>query len=498
MTVRVRFAPSPTGYLHIGGARTALFNWLFARRHGGQFILRIEDTDQKRTIPGAMEEQMASLRWLGLDWDEGPDVGGPFGPYVQSERVALYQEWAQWLLDHDQAYKCFATTEELAAMRAEQKAKGLPLGYDRRYRDTPPEEVARLEAEGRPYVIRFKMPLAGKTILEDRIRGPITFDNSQLTDLVLLKADGFPTYHLANVIDDHLMQITHIMRADEWLNTGPLHVNIYAAFGWEPPIYAHLPVVLSPSGKGKLSKRDQAFEDGGHKVLVQVREFENEGYLAAAVVNFLTNVGWSFGDDVEMFSSAEAIPRFALQDINPAPTRLPFSKLEWLNGQYIQQMAPLDLAQAIKPFLEAVGLEVNVEALLLVTPAIAPRLKRLSEAPAWLDFLFRDVIEPVPTAQLFHKQLPPEQARAAFTAARDLVRDLGDYNLESLSSGLTAIGEAQTLNDKAGPFLGRLRLAMTGKKVSPPVFESMLAMGRARALRRLEKLVTQLENDAGL
>ena len=360
MTVRVRFAPSPTGYLHIGGARTALFNWLFARRHGGQFILRIEDTDQKRTIPGAMEEQMAALRWLGLDWDEGPDVGGPYGPYIQSERVALYQEWAQWLLDHGHAYKCFATPEELAEMRAEQKAKGLPLGYDRRYRDTPTAEVARLEAAGRDYVIRFRMPLEGKTVLHDAIRGPIEFDNSQLTDLVLLKADGFPTYHLANVIDDHFMHISHIMRADEWLNTGPLHVNIYAALGWQPPIYAHLPVVLSPSGKGKLSKRDQAFEDDGLQVLVQVGEFEKEGYLAEAVVNFLTNVGWSFGDDVEIFSTAEAIPRFALESISPAPTKLPFAKLEWLNGQYIQRMDTAALARAIKPFLEAAGFEVNV------------------------------------------------------------------------------------------------------------------------------------------
>ena len=438
MSVRVRFAPSPTGYLHIGGARTALFNWLFARHHGGTFILRIEDTDQKRTVPGALEEQMAALRWLGLNWDEGPDIGGPYEPYVQSERVELYRQWAAWLLEHGHAYKCFATPEELEEMRRQQMARGEPLGYDRRYRDTPPQEVARLEAEGRPFVIRFKMPLEGTTTLQDAVRGPIEFDNRHLTDLVLLKADGFPTYHLANVVDDHYMNITHILRADEWLATGPLHVNIYAALGWDLPVYAHLPVVLSPSGRGKLSKRDQAFQDDGVEVLVQVREFRRAGYLPEALVNFLTNVGWSSGDDDEKFTVDEAVAKFDIDGINPAPAKLPYSKLEWLNGQYIQELSAEELARRLKPFLEEAGYEVNLDALLAVAPAIAPRLKKLSEASEWLAFLFGDEIAPVAPGELTHKKLPPESALDAYRRTVAFARDTETWDLDSISSQVTA------------------------------------------------------------
>ena len=231
MTVRTRFAPSPTGYLHIGGVWAALFAWLYARRHAGQFLLRIEDTDTKRTVPGALESLMDSLRWFGLDWDEGPDVGGLFGPYIQTERKALYQEWANWLIEHDYAYKCFATPEELAEMRAELEAKGDRSGYDRRYRDLPADEVARLEASGRDYVVRFKMPLTGQTAVPDLLRGDVIFENDQFTDYVLLKSNGLPTYHLAHVIDDHFMEISHITRGVEWLNTAPIHVNLFKEVG---------------------------------------------------------------------------------------------------------------------------------------------------------------------------------------------------------------------------------------------------------------------------
>ncbi|MCB0035886.1 MAG: glutamate--tRNA ligase, partial [Anaerolineales bacterium] len=478
MTVRLRFAPSPTGYLHIGGARTALFNWLYARHAGGKFILRIEDTDQSRTIADAQAEQMAALRWLGLDWDEGPDIGGDFGPYVQSERVHLYQEWANWLLENDFAYRCFATAEELTAMREEQKAKGLPLGYDRRYRDFDPATAEQWAAEGKPHVIRFKMPLEGSTTMHDVVRGDITFENNQLTDLVLLKSDGFPTYHLANVIDDHLMQITHIMRADEWVNTGPLHINIYRALGWDVPVYVHLPVVLSPSGKGKLSKRDQAFNDGDTQVLVQVREFREAGYLPEAVTNFLTNIGWSFGDDREIFSTEEAIAQFNLESINPAPTKLPYAKLDWLNGQYIQELAPEALAQAIAPFLDAQGWDVDLDTLVLVAPPISVRLKRLAEAVDWLRFLYEQAPLAVPAAQLTHKKMPTEMAIEGFTQARDYVLNPENpYDLEALGEEMRRIGEAVTDNGKAGPFLGTMRFVVTGEPVSPPLFESMLALG---------------------
>ncbi|MCA9936306.1 MAG: glutamate--tRNA ligase [Ardenticatenaceae bacterium] len=489
MTVRVRFAPSPTGYLHIGGARTALFNWLFARKHGGQFILRIEDTDQKRTVAGAIEAIMDGLRWLGLDWDEGPDVGGPVGPYVQTERAELYCEWANWLVEHGYAYKCFCTPEELDEMRKEQMAKKEMLGYNGRCRHLTPDQIAAKETAGLNSVIRFKMPRNGETTIQDAIRGPITYQNSQIIDAVLLKSDGLPTYHLANVVDDHFMQITHIMRADEWINTAPLHINLYHAFGWELPVYAHLSLVMNPSGKGKLSKRTQAFDDDGQQVLVKVEEFQEAGYLPQAVVNFLANVGYATGDDREKFDAHEAIDSFRLEKINPAPSRLPYSKLDWLNGQYIQEMEPQALARAVKPFLDAQGFEVNPEALLVVMPAMSKRLKRLPEAIDFLRFLFDDVPLNATAEMLTHKKMPYDAAKRGFQEARDFVATVEPFNLDTVSTGLMKIGESVTTNEKAGPFLGQMRFAITGQQVSPPLFESMVALGRARTLTRLDEVL---------
>ena len=489
MSVRLRFAPSPTGYLHIGGARTALFTWMYARKHGGQFILRIEDTDQKRLVADATENLMASLRWLGLEWDEGPDIGGPYGPYVQTERAELYQTWANWLVENGRAYKCFATPEELKAMRD----AGVPFGYDRRYRDTPPEEVAALEAAGKPYVIRFKMPLEGTTVVNDLVRGEITFENSQITDYVLLKSNGLPTYHLAHVVDDHFMEITHVTRGDEWINTAPLHVQLWEAFGWEPPIYAHPTVILNPSGKGKLSKRTQSFEDDGYQVLVRVEEFEEQGFLPEAVNNFIANVGWNFGDDQEIFTMEEAIARFDLADLSKSPTRLPYSKLEWINNQYIQAMDDVALARAVKPFLlNEDGFEVNSDALLAIMPAMKPRLKRLTEVIDFLRFLFDEAPLPETAVALTHKHLPLENAQIAYRQARDFVAHTDKFDVETVGAKMVEIGEANTLNGKAGPFLGNMRLAITGQKVSPPLYESMVALGQARCLARLNELVALL------
>jgi glutamyl-tRNA synthetase len=489
MTVRVRFAPSPTGYLHIGSARTALFNWLFAQRHNGQFILRIEDTDQKRSVPGAIEAIMDSLRWLGLDWDEGPDIGGDYGPYIQTQRAALYRQWGYWLLEQGHAYKCFCTAAELSEMRRAQLAAKAPLGYDRRCRSLTPEQVAAREAGGLSYTIRYKMPLEGETVIQDVIRGEITYKNEQITDSVLLKSDGLPTYHLANVVDDHFMKITHIMRADEWINTAPLHINLYRDFGWELPIYAHLTLIMNPSGKGKLSKRTQAFEDSGQQVMVRVEEFRQAGYLPEAVLNFLTNIGWSFGEDRELFTMEEAIPRFDLSNINPAPSRLPYSKLDWINGQYIQKMEPLELAKAVKPFLEEAGYDIDLDTLFTVMPAMRVRLKRLPDAIDFMKFLYDEAALPLTADQLIHKQLPSDKVLAGLQQARDFVSRVEPYDLDSISQGILSIGENITASGKAGPFLGKMRLAVTRQKVSPPLFESMLALGREHVLSRLDETV---------
>ncbi|MDX1614900.1 MAG: glutamate--tRNA ligase [Candidatus Promineifilaceae bacterium] len=496
MTVRLRFAPSPTGYLHIGGARSALFTWMYARRHDGQFVLRIEDTDVKRTREGAMEDVMASLQWLGLSWDEGPDVGGPHAPYIQTERAALYQRWANWLVEHGRAYRCYCTPEELEERRRAAEAAGRAFqGYDRRCRTLNAQERAAFEAEGREAVVRFAMPLEGTTTVPDLIRGDVVVENRLISDYVLLKSSGLPTYHLAHPVDDHAMGITHITRGVEWLSTAPLHVNLYQAFDWELPVYVHLPVILNPSGKGKLSKRTQAFDDQGQQVLVKVEEFREAGYLPEAVINFLANVGWSFGEDREKFPIEEAIARFDLAEINPAEARLPYEKLDWLNGQYIQELSARELAEAIAPFLEKAGYDgVDVEALVHVTPALSVRLKRLSDAVDLLRFLYEEQPLTLEPQDLTHSKLPLPAMRQAVAQTRELLLN-SPFDLEHISQGMLDIGAAHTNNGKAGPFLGRMRLAITGQKVSPPLFESMLAMGRERVQARLAQIEQILAAD---
>jgi len=487
MTVRLRFAPSPTGYLHIGNARSALFTWLYTRRYKGKLVLRVEDTDLKRTKEGTIELFMESLRWLGIDWDEGPEQGGPYGPYIQTQRAELYQKWAQWLLDEGHAYKCFCTSEELAERRQEAQAARLSWsGYDRRCRKLSQNDIDQREAKGQGFAIRFKMPREGTTTVPDLIRGDIVVENNLIPDYVILKSNGIPTYHLAHPIDDHFMEITHVTRGVEWLSTAPLHVNIFGALGWEHPIYVHLPLIMNPSGRGKLSKRKQAFEDSGQEVLVQVEEFRDAGYLPEALANFLANVGWSFGDDREKFLLEEAIPRFDLADINPAETRLPYEKLDWLNGQYIQEMDSYALAEALKPFLVDAGYEVDVPALALITPSLGIRLKRLTDAIPLLRFLYCEDPLDLTVDDLTDKKLDLNASRLAFKEARDFVAELEPFEEESIGKALLSIGENNTSNGKAGPFLGRMRYAVTGQKVSPPLFESMLAMGREEVLVRLD------------
>ena len=482
--VRVRFAPSPTGYLHIGGARTALFNWLFARRHDGVFILRVEDTDRKRFVPDALDDIMAGLRWLGLQWDEGPEVGGEAGPYFQSERLELYHEWANWLIENGQAYRCTCTPERLKRVREEQqKAKQNP-GYDRHCR------TLNHGPDVGEHVVRFAMPLDGETVVHDLIRGDITFQNDMLEDLVLLKSDGFPTYHLANVVDDHFMRISHIMRADEWISTAPLHVQLYQALGWEMPAIAHMPVILNPSGKGKLSKRTQAFDDSGQKVLVQLREYREAGYLPEAVVNFLTNIGWSFGDDREIFTVEETIPRFSLERINPAGGKFPFDKLVWLNGQWTQRLAVDDLVERLRPWLRDAGLDVDDEVLRQVIPLIQMRIKTLPDIVEWAGFFFREEITPA-AEDLVGKKMTPESTLEALRRGHEVLSGLDDFSPQSQESALRALAEELEL--KAGQLFGVVRVAVTGQHVAPPLFETLEIVGRETTLKRLAAAQTLLE-----
>jgi len=488
--VRVRFAPSPTGYLHIGGARTALFNWLFARKHKGVFILRIEDTDQTRYVADSERDIMDSLRWMGLNWDEGPDVGGDFGPYRQSDRADLYRKWAHWLVENDHAYYCNCTPERLKKVRQEQQARGESLGYDRHCR------ALHLGPDDGPCVVRFKMPLDGETTVHDLIRGDITFQNQELQDLVLLKSDGLPTYHLANVVDDHFMEISHIMRADEWIATAPLHWQLYRALGWEMPQIVHLPVILSPSGKGKLSKRDQAFNDDGTQVLVQVREFKEAGYLPEAVVNFLTNVGWAFGDDTEVFTPEEAMQRFELQDINPAPGKLPYDKLEWLNGVYIREkISTEELAERLQPFFAESGCDVDLATLTQAAPLVRDRIKTLPEAMDFLAFLCKDEIVIDDPNRLIQKKMDAAGTIRALRAAYDALAALDSFDPQAQEDRLRALADEMGL--KVGQLLGTLREAVTAQKVSPPLFETMAVIGRQTCLQRIQAAADLLEELQG-
>jgi glutamyl-tRNA synthetase len=479
--VRVRFAPSPTGYFHVGGARTALFNWLYARHHNGIFILRIEDTDRTRYQEDALPDIMDSLRWLGLDWDEGPEVGGDYGPYFQSQRLGLYQAYAQKLVDEGHAYKCYCSPERLDEMRELQRARGQSPGYDRHCRTLTARERADYEAQSIVPVIRLAVPLEGQTPFHDVIHGDTTVENSSLDDLVLLKSDGYPTYHLANVVDDHFMEISHIMRADEWLPSVPRHVLLYLAFGWEIPIYAHLPVILAPTGKGKLSKRH-----GG----VAVRDFRREGYLPEAMVNFLARVGWSYDDKTEFFTRQELVERFDLEGVNKSPAAFSYDKLDWMNGTYIRQIEPDNLAERLLPFLTGAGLSADLATVRRIAPLVQERLKKLAEVVEWADFFFTAKLDYDPQF-LIGKKTTARESLAALTRARETLARLPAFDEETLEPALRALAEETGL--KASQLFGLIRVAATGKQVAPPLFGTLAILGREKVLQRLDRALEMLK-----
>jgi glutamyl-tRNA synthetase len=486
--VRVRMAPSPTGYFHLGSARTALYDWLYARHTGGKFILRIEDTDQARYVPDSLQDIMDSLRWLGLDWDEGPGVGGPYGPYFQSQRLELYQTWANWLIEHGHAYRCYCTEARLDAVRREQVARGeMVTGYDRHCRYLTPAQRVEQEASGASSVVRFAMPLEGQTSFVDILRETRPVENSQIRDPILLKSDGFATYHLANVVDDHFMEITHILRGDEWLNSLPLHVNLYLAFGWEIPVYAHLPLILDPSGIGKLSKRKKRGE-GGPETLTYIQEYRDAGYLPEAMFNFLALLGWSYRPDTDLFTREQAIAAFDIKDINVSAGALPTSKLEWMNGVYIRGLSAPDLTERLLPFLsEDLGIPVAAlrgdPAMPLIGPLVQERIKTLADAAELIDFVFLPEIEYDPH-MLIAKGLDASGSLAVLEAGRNLLAEL-PFDEEGMEAPMRQL--AQDLGLKAGQLFGILRVAVTGKNVAPPLFGSMMAVGRERTLARLDR-----------
>ncbi|MDH5507145.1 MAG: glutamate--tRNA ligase, partial [Anaerolineae bacterium] len=400
---RVRFAPSPTGLTHLGSARTALYNFLLAKQTGGQFILRFEDTDRKRYMPEAEDDLIDSLHWLGLQWDEGPDIGGPHAPYRQSERKEIYQQHAQLLVESGHAFPCFCTREELAAVREAQQKRKEQTRYAGPCRDLAPEEAAARLAAGDSHVIRFKMPKDGSITMHDRLRGEITVENKNLDDSIILKSDGLALYHLAAMVDDHLMGITHVFRGEEWLPTFPLHAHIYRAFGWDEPEWVHLSVFLKPSGKGKMSKRDtEAMKLGGQSIFI--KDLEEMGYLPEGVVNWIALMGWSYDDHTEFFNMQDLIEKFDLARLNPSAAAIDFKKFDHFNGLHIRNLSADELRIRIRPYFEAAGYQPSEAQLKQIAPIIQVRMTTLDEAPELAGFFFRDEVSPEP-ADLIAKNM---------------------------------------------------------------------------------------------
>jgi glutamyl-tRNA synthetase len=486
---RVRVAPSPTGHMHLATARTALYDYLLARKTGGQFILRVEDTDVRRTVPGSEQEIMDGLRWLGLEYDEGPDVGGPFGPYRQTERREIYQEHAGRLVQGGHAYPCFCTPDRLERMRKEQQARKQPPHYDGLCRKIDPGDAAARVSKGEKHVIRFKIDKEGTTVARDELRGEITVENKNIDDYVLLKSDGLPTYHLAAMVDDHLMEITHVFRGAEWLSTFPLHVNVVRAFGWEEPAWVHLSLFLKPSGKGKLSKRDasEATKDG---YSVFIKDLEALGFIPEGVLNWIVLMGWGVPED-DVMSLPQMVERFELRHLTASPAAINFTKLDHFNGTHIRQLTDDDLARRIRPFFAEAGLETPSEVLNRVAPLIKERITTLDDSLDMAGFFFRKEVQPKPE-ELVGKGLTVEQSREILEKARATLAGLEVFSAASADDAMRAYVADSGFT--TGQAFGVLRVAVTGQKVSPPLFESMEIVGRDVVLQRLAAGAAALPN----
>jgi len=474
--VRLRFAPSPTGYPHLGNIRTALFNWLFARHHGGRFILRIEDTDVARRVEGAVEVILDSLRWLGLNWDEGP--------YFQSQRLPIYRGIGQRLLEEGHAYLCYCSTERLETMRREQAKRKQPPKYDRHCRDLTQHEKTQLEATGIAPVIRFKTPLEGETTFYDLIHGPVTFRHDVLDDFILLKSDGYPTYHLANIVDDHLMSISHVLRADEWLSSAPRHALLYQALNWQAPQFAHLPIILGPD-RAKLSKRHGA---------TTITEYQRQGYLPDAMINFLTLLGWSLDDRTELLSQEELIKHFSLERVGKTAAIFNKDKLEWMNGVYLRKLSPEEFVQQAMPFLdkdlpESVERPLNNTYVSQVLSLIQERAKTLAEVPKLTSFFFLDELQ-YDTGMLLSGKLDAEPAAKAITIASQKLVEVTTWDATMLEGILRAM--ATELNLSAGALFGLLRIAVTGRTAAPPLFQTMAVLGKKKCLKRFDAVLQLL------
>ncbi len=473
--VRTRFAPSPTGFMHVGNLRTALFEYLIAKSNGGDFVLRIEDTDQERYVEGAVEVIYKTLEQVGLRHDEGPDVGGNYGPYVQSERKELYRQYAEQLVREGKAYYCFCSKERLDSLHESKEENG--GGYDRHCRNLPAEEVQSLLAAGTPHVIRQKMPLEGSTTFDDVVYGPITIENRELEDQILLKSDGYPTYNFANVIDDHLMEITHVVRGSEYLTSTPKYKLLYEAFGWDVPVYVHLPLIMGKNEDGGVSKLSKRHGSTGFADLV------NEGYLPETIVNYIALLGWCPKDNREMFTLAELAENFSIDGISKSPAVFDYDKLLWFNGEYIRAMTPEEFTARAMPEYRKVFPEGEYDWAIL-TSILQPRVTKFTQIPEMIAFL-KEL--PEYSAEFFINKKSKtnlENSPAMLSAAISELEGLEPWTAEALHEALPAL--AQKLEVKNGTLLWPVRIAAAGMTVTPGgAIEILDFLGKEESLRRL-------------
>jgi glutamyl-tRNA synthetase len=467
-------APSPTGEYHVGHIATLLKNYAFAKKHGGKFVLRIEDTDQERKVEGAVERIMGVIRAFGLDWDEGPDKGGPYAPYTQSERLPMYRQAAQRLIEFGAAYYCFATKEELDAMREKAIAQKQPPKYEGTYRDYPLAEAQKRVAAGEKYVIRLKVPKDEEVSFDDLIRGRITVQTNELDDTVLLKSDGYPTYHLAVVVDDHAMKISHVLRGEEWITSTPKHILLYKAFGWEPPVYAHIPVFLNPDGKGKMSKRKGA---------VAAQDFINKGYLPEAMLNFFMILGWAPKDDQEILTLDQYIEQFDPADISSKSVVFDLDKLNWINGIYIRALDDSVLAEKLQSYLP---IDFPQDLLSKVLPLIKERLVTLSDIEKLSTFFYREIQVP---QELLLKKADAYLVSKQLQLTHKKLSQAEVWNTPTIEE---VIRELQTENEwKRSQYFMMLRIAVTGESATPPLFETMEVIGKEKVLDRIKNALSE-------
>lgn len=476
---RSRFAPSPTGYVHVGSLRTALYNYLFARHTDGVHILRIEDTDQTRFVEGAIENLLRTMEWAGISFDEGPTQGGDYGPYVQSERTDIYRKYAQELLDNGHAYRCFATPQELDEMRKAQQAAGKPPMYDRRWRNRTQEEIDAKLAEGAPYVVRLRVPLGETITFNDLVRGEVAFESSTVDDQVLLKSDGFPTYHLANVVDDHLMKITHVIRGEEWLSSTPKHIILYRAFGWEDtmPAFAHLPLLLNPD-KSKLSKRQGD---------VAVEDFKAQGYLPEALVNFVALLGFNPSATQEIYSMEELIASFEVEGVNKGGAVFGREKLDWMNSEYIRKKSPEELLDLVRPLVKERGYDASDDYILKVIRLMQERVRTIND---FVDFANYFYTAPATYDEKSRSKNWTPEARERIGEILPMFKGAGSWSHAEIEGLVRTYAEGKGIS--AGKLIHPLRLAVSGVGMGPGLFELLEVVGKDEVISRIEKALDVL------